>query len=148
MVPGTVIPHSIPAGGALRLLSQRLEGEGHVHPILKPWLRLRLDQPLGWRGGLLDVAALYLLYLSFGCFLWGGCYMPRRETTITWISLLDLRGEAIGTISKCQQWKAMTACYQFGLSLKFQNGFDQPHYNLPTSSFRVSGGKKEAVLQI
>jgi len=80
VVPGTVIPHSIPAGGALRLLSQRLEGEGHVHPILKPWLRLRLDQPLGWRGGLLDVAALYLLYLSFGCFLWGGCYMPRRET--------------------------------------------------------------------
>ena len=68
--------------------------------------------------------------------------MPRRETTITWISLLDLRGEAIGTISKCQQWKAMTAYYQYDPSLKLQNAFDHPHYNLPTSSFRVSGGKK------
>ena len=74
--------------------------------------------------------------------------MPRRETTITWISLLDLRGEAIGTISKCQQWKATTTDYMLSRwpasKKKFQNAFDQPLYNLPTSSEFKGGGRSSA----
>merc|ERR1719397_964225 len=71
VVPSTVVPNPVPASSAGRLLSQRLKGERHVHPVLQPRLWFRLDQPFGRT--LLLLAPFNLFQLSLCSFLrWHG----------------------------------------------------------------------------